>query len=87
MYEFSATFAVLGGRERLTALSRLWSRNSDMARQLANNVVESLRTQPLVLALVLINVIVVAGFAFTQHEVSKSIERKDTMLQSCIERR
>jgi hypothetical protein len=71
----------------VTAPLRLWSRKSDMVRQLANNIVESLRTQPLALALVLINVIVLAGFAFTLHEVSKSIERKDAMLQSCIERR
>jgi hypothetical protein len=60
---------------------------TEMVKQLANNIVESLRTQPLVLALVLINVIVLAGFAFTLHEVSKSIERKDAMLQSCIEKR
>ncbi|MCP3471383.1 hypothetical protein NLM33_13685 [Bradyrhizobium sp. CCGUVB1N3] len=55
-----------------------------MFRRLANNIVESLRTQPLVLALVLVNVIVLAGFAFTLHEVGKSIERKDAMLQSCV---
>jgi hypothetical protein len=34
---------------------------------------------------VLINVIVLAGFAFTLHEVSKSIERIDALLQSCME--
>ena len=56
-----------------------------MVRELANNIVESLRTQPLALALVLINVTVRAGFALTLHEVNKSIERKDAFLQSCIE--
>lgn len=60
---------------------------TNMVRQLANNIVESLRAQPLVLALVLINVIVLAGFAFTLHEVGKSIARKDAMLQSCIDKR
>ncbi|MCP3460584.1 hypothetical protein [Bradyrhizobium sp. CCGUVB23] len=58
-----------------------------MVRQLANNIVEGLRTEPLALALVLINVIVLASFAFTLHEVSKSIARKDAMLQCCIEKR
>lgn len=58
-----------------------------MVRLLANNIVESLRTRPLALALVLINVIVLAGFACTLHEVSKSIERKDAMLKSCMDKR
>jgi hypothetical protein len=50
-------------------------------------VVEQLRGTPFVLALLVINIIVLAGFAFTLHEVSKSIERRDGILQSCIERR
>ncbi|MHC2399131.1 hypothetical protein ACVMGC_003675 [Bradyrhizobium barranii subsp. barranii] len=71
----------------MTALLRLWPRKSDMVRQLANNIVESLRGQPLALVLVLVNVMVLAGFAFTLHEVGKSIARKDAMLQSCIDKR
>ena len=58
-----------------------------MVRPLASGVVEALRGQPLVLALLVINVIVLAGFGYTLHHVSKSIERRDGLLQSCIEGR
>ncbi|WP_271591532.1 hypothetical protein [Bradyrhizobium sp. CCBAU 65884] len=53
-------------------------------KQLATNIVESLRGEPLALVLVLVNVTVLAGFAFTLHEVGKSIERKDALLQNCV---
>ena len=55
-----------------------------MVRQIAVNVVEALHNQPLILALVLINVIVLAGFAFTLHEVSKSVERKDALFSELV---
>jgi hypothetical protein len=49
-------------------------------------VVEQLRGTPFVLALLVINIIVLAGFVFTLHEVGKAIERRDAYLRSCIER-
>ena len=55
-----------------------------MVRQIAVNVVEALHNQPLILALVVINMIVLAGFAFTLHEVSKSVERKDALLSELV---
>ena len=55
-------------------------------KELAAQVVEQLRGTPFVLALLLINVIVLAGFVFTLHEVGKAIERRDAYLRSCIER-
>jgi hypothetical protein len=55
-----------------------------MVRQIAVNVVEALRNQPLILALVIINMIVLAGFAFTLHQVSNSIERKDALVAELI---
>jgi hypothetical protein len=54
--------------------------------QIASSIVDNLKSQPFVLALLVINVIVLAGFAYTLHEVSKSIERRDGILQSCVER-
>ena len=57
------------------------------AHQLAQQVVEQLRGAPFVLALLVINLIVLAGFAFTLHEVSKGIARRDAMVQACIERK
>jgi hypothetical protein len=54
--------------------------------RIADNVVESLRAQPFVLVLFLINVLTLIGFAITLREVSEGIERKDALLESCIER-
>jgi hypothetical protein len=47
--------------------------------QLASNIVENLKAQPFVLVLLLINVIALAGFAFTLHEVGNAIERRDRL--------
>ena len=55
-------------------------------KELAAQVVEQLRGTPFVLALLVINVIVLAGFAFTLHEVSNSIERRDGYIKTCLER-
>jgi hypothetical protein len=54
------------------------------ANQLAQQVIEQLRGAPFVLALLVINVIVLAGFAFTLHEVGNAIERRDGLIKSCI---
>ena len=56
------------------------------AKELAGQVVEQLRGAPFVLALLVINIVVLAGFAFTLHEVSKGMSRRDAMIQACIER-
>lgn len=57
-----------------------------ITKELAAQVVEQLRGTPFVLALLVINIIVLAGFAFTLHEVGNAIERRDAILKSCIER-
>jgi hypothetical protein len=44
-------------------------------KELAAQVVEQLRGTPFVLALLVINIIVLAGFAFMLHEVGNAIER------------
>lgn len=56
------------------------------ANELAEQVIEQLRGTPFVLALLVINVIVLAGFAITLHEVGNAIERKDAMVTACIEK-
>lgn len=56
-------------------------------KALASQVIEQLRDTPFVLALLVVNVLVLGGFAFTLHEVSKGIARKDAMVQACIERK
>jgi hypothetical protein len=56
-------------------------------KELAEQVIEQLRGTPFVLALLVINILVLAGFAFTLHEVGKGIARRDAMVQACIERK
>jgi hypothetical protein len=55
-------------------------------KELAEQVIEQLRGTPFVLALLVINIIVLAGFAFTLHEVGKGVERRDAIVKSCIDR-
>jgi hypothetical protein len=55
-------------------------------KELAAQVIDNLRGTPFVLALLVINIIVLAGFAFTLHEVGNAIERRDAMVRACIER-
>ncbi len=56
------------------------------AKQLAEQVVENLRGTPFVLALLIINIVVLAGFAFTLQEVGNAIERRDAIVKACVER-
>jgi hypothetical protein len=56
----------------------------NVAPEIAHRVIEQLRGTPFVLALLVINVMVLAGFAFTLHEIGNSIERRDKILERCI---
>ena len=56
-------------------------------KEIANQVLENLRGTPFVMALLVINVIVLMGFAFTLHEVADSIERRDKTIEKCLEMR
>ena len=55
-------------------------------KELAAQVIEQLRGTPFVLALLVINVIVLAGFAFALHEVANAQERRDAIIGKCLER-
>lgn len=55
-------------------------------KEIAHQVIEQLRGTPFVLALLVINILVLIGFAFTLHEVGNAIERRDGILKTCIER-
>jgi hypothetical protein len=55
-------------------------------QEIAKQVIESMSSTPFVLALVLINVMALSGFGYTMHEVSKAIERRDIMIQGCLDR-
>jgi len=56
---------------------------ADVAKQ----VVESLRGTPFVMALVIINIVALIGFGLVIHEVANSMERREGLIKSCIERR
>ena len=55
---------------------------TDLARQ----VVESLKATPFLLALLVINMVVLAGFAFTLHQVSSAMERRERMIAPILAR-
>ncbi|MEY9364771.1 hypothetical protein ABH994_007492 [Bradyrhizobium yuanmingense] len=49
-------------------------------RNLATRTVEALRSQPLALALVVVNLLFLIGFAFMLREIAQAVERKDALL-------
>ena len=51
---------------------------------IASKVIDSMRATPFVLALLILNVVVLCGFAFALHEVGNAIERRDNILEKCI---
>jgi hypothetical protein len=51
---------------------------------LAKQVVEKMGATPFVLAILIVNVVVLAGFTYTLHEVSDAVERRDKILERCI---
>jgi len=54
---------------------------------IAKQVVESLRGTPFVMALVIINIIALIGFAFVLNEVSNAMDRREGLIKACIERK
>jgi hypothetical protein len=53
---------------------------ADVAKQ----VIETMRATPFVLAILIVNIAVLAGFTYTLHEVSDAVERRDKILERCI---
>ena len=59
----------------------------NVPHDIANKVIDTMRATPFVLALLIINTVVLGGFAFSMHEISNAAERRDGLLQSCLDRR
>jgi hypothetical protein len=53
---------------------------------IAKQVVDSLRGTPFVLSLLVVNIIVLIGFALTIHEVSNAMERREAMVMKCLDK-
>jgi hypothetical protein len=58
----------------------------NVSGDIAHKVVESLKSTPLVLALMLLNVVVLVGFWYTLHSVANAMERRDAMIKACIDK-
>ena len=52
-----------------------------MVKQLANNVIDSLRSTPMALAVIVLNTIFLIMLVFVLREIAQSIERKDAMIE------
>jgi high-affinity nickel permease len=51
-----------------------------MVREIANNVVETLKSQPALLALIVTNIVLLVGFAYILQQISASSARKDNLI-------
>ncbi len=60
---------------------------NNVSDNLAKQVVDSLRATPFVLALLVLNVISLAGFAFILVEVSQAMERREAIIARCLDNR
>ncbi|KYK43425.1 hypothetical protein A1D31_18580 [Bradyrhizobium liaoningense] len=49
-------------------------------RKAIGDIIESLRGQPMALALVVINLLFLSGFAIMLREIAQAVERKDALL-------
>ena len=52
----------------------------------ASEIIEGLRHQPLVLALVLVNLLFLVGFTLMLREVSQAVERRDALISDIAKR-
>jgi len=51
---------------------------------IAKQVLDTMRTTPFVLAIMIINGAALVGFAYTLHEVSNAMERREALLDRCL---
>jgi hypothetical protein len=52
----------------------------------ASKAIDALRSTPVILGLILINIVMLFGFWYTLHSVANAMERRDAMIKACIER-
>jgi hypothetical protein len=52
----------------------------------AGKAVDALRSTPVVLGLILLNIMMLFGFWYTLHSVANAMERRDNMIKACIEK-
>ena len=52
--------------------------------KIVGQIVHDFKQTPFLLAVLLINTLVLVGFAFTLIQVSEAVERRDKILERCI---
>lgn len=50
----------------------------------AKGAIDALKSTPLILAVILINVVSLVGFGYVLHSVSGAMERREKILEACI---
>jgi hypothetical protein len=53
---------------------------------LAEKIIHEMKGTPFVMALLIINTIMLGTFAFTMHKIGEAAERRDQMLEKCVNR-
>jgi hypothetical protein len=57
-----------------------------MTLDTAKEVIGALKATPFLLAALVLNIIVLAGFSYTLKSVSDAMERRESILKACIEK-
>ena len=52
--------------------------------EIVGNVVESMKSTPFVLALLIVNVLTITIFSYTLHEISEATARRDAIIERCL---
>jgi hypothetical protein len=73
-----------GGRDHPVRILAVTMMN--IPAEVAGKAVDALRSTPVMLGLILLNVVMLTGFAYTLSQISSGLERRDAMIKACIER-
>jgi hypothetical protein len=57
----------------------------DKITNAAATIAENFKSQPMVLALLLVNIIFLVAMTFILREVSQGIERRDALIEHCLQ--
>lgn len=58
----------------------------NVPHNIADKVIDSMKATPFVMALLVVNTIALAGFAYSLHEISKAADRRDNLLELCMKK-
>jgi hypothetical protein len=55
--------------------------------EILKQTVDGLKSTPALLLVILLNIVMLAGFVWTLSSIASALERRDAMIKSCIEGR